>query len=677
MNMQIDSQNQEQLIAFDLIKSTNSSFFLTGRAGTGKTTFLKNVQQLVPKKFIVLAPTGVAAIQAGGETIHSFFHFPLHAMDINENGKITTERKEIILDCDTIVIDEVSMVRCDLIDAMDRMLRYCCKSHQPFGGKQIVFTGDMFQLEPILSNDADKGLILQNYRTDKPYFFKANVFDRLKLISIEFRKIYRQSDRLFVDILERVRNNETTSGDLAILNSRVGKPRTDQRIITLTSHNATAKSINEIEMSKINAVPFSYSAIINGEFDDKSAPTDRDLVLKIGAQVMFIRNDPAGRWVNGTLGELSNLTDESITVKIQGDKEYEITRVTWENMKYEYDKQSRKSNRQVVGTFTQYPLKTAWAITIHKSQGLTFDNVQIDLSRGVFANGQTYVALSRARSLEGLYLNAPVKSNHVMTSTEVLLFAEDFNNKDQIDFEIEYGKCIGNLLEQLEFDQAAKVLFDKGLIEFQNGNISNAFQLLNRSLDFVVCDDSFFGNAVCTPDLVSESPESDFIKAVYFLYNGNPKTGLSFIETFLRKSGETINGLYIKSRILTLIDRWQEADELHDCMARLIGKRIEPKLYFRGAIMNETKCDIPSPNMFQSLLYCVPNTLETHLLFREYYRMRNGLLLEKETSENILIQAFNKPVTDPTFDSLIVDYHQQKNESYQQYMEVVQAQVFE
>jgi hypothetical protein len=193
----------------------------------------------------------------------------------------------------------------------------------------------------------------------------------------------------------------------------------------------------------------------------------------------------------------------------------------------------------------------------------------------------------------------------------------------------------------------------------------------------VVCDDSFFGNAVCTPDLVSESPESDFIKAVYFLYNGNPKTGLSFIETFLRKSGETINGLYIKSRILTLIDRWQEADELHDCMARLIGKRIEPKLYFRGAIINETKCDIPSPNMFQSLLYCVPNTLETHLLFREYYRMRNGFLLEKETSENDLIKAFNELPSSRTFESILPGHHDRKSEVYIQYMSVLEAQVFE
>ena len=209
---------------------------------------------------------------------------------------------------DTIIIDEVSMVRCDLIDAIDRMLKYCCTSALPFGGKQIVFTGDLFQLEPILSNDSDKDLIMQNYHTDMPYFFKARVFDRLKLVSIEFRKIYRQTDSTFVGILERVRNKQTTPSDLTILNSRVCNSDYDKMIITLTSHNITAKGINDVELGKIDQPQFIYEAIITGVFDEKNSPTEKQLALKVGAQVMFTRNDPAGRWVNGTLGEIAELT---------------------------------------------------------------------------------------------------------------------------------------------------------------------------------------------------------------------------------------------------------------------------------------------------------------------------------------------------------------------------------
>lgn len=676
MNTQIDTQNQEQQQAFSLIANTNSSFFLTGRAGTGKTTFLKNVQELVPKRFIVLAPTGIAAINAGGETIHSFFRFPLHALDFNDNGRITSERREIIQNSDTIIIDEVSMVRCDLIDAIDRMLKFCCTSTLPFGGKQIIFTGDLFQLEPILSKEEDKDLIMQNYGTDKPYFFKAIVFERLKLISIEFLKIYRQSDSKFVGILERVRNKQTTTADLTILNSRVCNPENEKMIITLTSHNATAKSINDAELEKNEMAAFTYQASIKGVFDEKNSPTERELTLKVGAQVMFTRNDPLGRWVNGTLGEIADLTSETINVKLEDDRVMIVNAVTWENIKYEYNKQNKTNTKNIIGTFTQYPLKAAWAITIHKSQGLSFDHVRIDLSRGVFADGQTYVALSRARSLEGLYLSSPILFNHVKTSDEVLAFATYFNDKATIDFEIDYGKSINDLLEKKEFDKVSKMLFNKGLEALKDQNINDTFKLFNRALDFMVCDDALFKSFEIDLEQIPDSPKSNFIKAVCALYFELPEIGLKFINSYLETQGETVNALYIKSRILTLLNRMQETDELHEQISLMVYNGMEPKLIYRAAIINEIYCNVPSPGFFQVLISYAPNTLEIHYRLREFLRKRNGILMGEEVLENPLIIAFNQPLDDQTFDLILPDHHANKNEVYNQYISVVKAQVF-
>jgi energy-coupling factor transporter ATP-binding protein EcfA2 len=676
MKTQIDSKNQEQQMAFNLIANTNSSFFLTGRAGTGKTTFLKNIQSLVDKRFIVLAPTGIAAINAGGETIHSFFRFPLNALDFKDYGKINPEHKSIILNANTIIIDEVSMVRCDIIDAIDRMIRRCCSNVLPFGGKQIIFTGDLFQLEPILRSEEDKNIILQNYNTDKPYFFKAKVFDRLKLISIEFKKIYRQADPVFINILERIRNQQSTTEDLNTLNSRVYDIVTEKMIITLTSHNATAKTINDQELVKINSTVFNYRATVNGDFDEKNFPVEKELLLKIGAQVMFNRNDPAGKWVNGTLGEIEELTDEIVKVKLDDGQVLVVNPVTWENMKYQYDKPNKTSTRIVIGTFTQYPLKLAWAVTIHKSQGLTFDKVRIDLSRGVFANGQMYVALSRARTLEGLYLSFPIKSSYVMTSKEVLNFAEGFNNKEDIEFEIDYSKSVRDLLSKNELDKAAKVLFELGLGELRNKRIKLVYQLFNRLLDYVVCDDGLFGKYDINLNDIPDSHESNFVKAVYSLYTGNSIDGLNYIEAFINQAGETINSLYVKARLLNIIDHWQEADALHDYLNELSNGEFLPKVYFRGAIINEIKLGIPSSSILQLLIHFAPNTLESHYLLREYHRKRNNKLMESEPSENPLIKAFNQTPEDQTFKLNLPEYHSQNNEIYHQYINVLNAQVF-
>jgi hypothetical protein len=677
MNNTFDISNHEQELAYNLISSTNSSFFLTGRAGTGKTTFLKSLQTLINKRFIILAPTGIAAINAGGETIHSFFRFPLHALDAKEKGNLSPEKKEIIRSTDTIIIDEVSMVRCDMIDAIDRSLRRNCVSHLPFGGKQVVFCGDMFQLEPILRGDGDKDLIKQVYKTEKPYFFKAKVFERMKIVSIEFKKIYRQTDTHFLKLLEGIRNNSLSASDLEILNTRVQNYTGNNPIITLTSHNETAKKINLAELEKIKTQSFHFNATINGEFDEKNTISEKELLLKIGAQVMFTRNDPTGRWVNGTLGEISALSEDSISVKLVDNNEYEISKVTWENIKYQYDRDSRSGKKEVVGTFTQYPVKLAWAVTIHKSQGLTFENVRIDFSRGIFANGQTYVALSRARTLEGLYLTENIRPAFIKTSNEVAVFANDFNHKENIEFELQHGSSTEKLIRNKDYDKAAEVLFKEGMSQFASGNSNTAYNLFNRSLDLVVCDDHFFGNFRISPDEKSESPEADFNNSVLMLYAGHPAKGLAYIDNYLKQHKDSINGLYVKSRILTLIGNWQVADKIHDIILKLNDNNFEPKLYFRGAIINETKCNIPSLSFLQYLMFYAPKTIETHKLLRQFHRARNGKLIDKTERNNSIVSAFNEPLNDETFNSMLISKHSDNDEIYNDYLEIVLQQIFD
>ena len=415
----LDETNIRQKQAFELVKHTNQSFFLTGRAGTGKTTFLKNIQELTDKQFIVVAPTGIAAIVAGGVTIHSFFGLDLNVQGPRDHGKNFTEEKiEAVRACDTIIIDEVSMVRCDIVDAIDRTLRIITKSSLPFGGKQVVFSGDMFQLPPVLRSGAETDAMLEYYGTDIPFFFKAHVFENMTLPTIEFVKVYRQDEQLFLNILNNIRHGVYSAQDIKELNSRCIVPEdTTEPIISLTPFKETAQRINDQRLADISEKEFIFEGKIDGKFGKKgkdgnlkeeNLPAPMNLILKVGAQVMFTRNDPSHRWVNGTLGTVVELNEKEIKVKV-GNNINDVGCVVWESYEYEFDKKEKKLNKEIVGSFTQFPLKLAWAITIHKSQGLTFNKMILDLSRGTFAAGQLYVALSRVRSLDGLYLTRPVK----------------------------------------------------------------------------------------------------------------------------------------------------------------------------------------------------------------------------------------------------------------------------
>jgi len=490
MENMIDTQNKQQVMAFELIANTNSSFFLTGRAGTGKTTFLRNVQKMVDKQFITLAPTGVAAILAGGDTIHSFFGLPMDVCSTGTMGKMSEARILTLIHTDTIIIDEVSMVRCDIIDAIDFTMRKTLRSSLPFGGKQVIFVGDMFQLPPVVKQGAEHELMHDLYHTDDFFFYKADVIKRMRMVKIEFQKVYRQEDADFLRILENVRLNKTTPENLMYLNERVCQPtKEDGAVITLASLNRTADTINQQRLSEIEAEEYTYEGTVTGKFEEKRFPVDKTLKLKVGAQVMFTRNDQQKRWVNGTIGTVTKLAKDEIQVTTEGGDAYVVPNCSWESYSYEYDKEERKMKKELMGTFTQYPLRLAWAITVHKSQGMTFDKLYLDLSRGMFAAGQLYVALSRVRSLGGLYLSRPIIPQYAHTSREVLAYANGYNDEQVINSEIESGKAVYQLLAHHDYDEAAKQYLMLVQKKAAAGDIKEAMQQTKRFLDTIICDE--------------------------------------------------------------------------------------------------------------------------------------------------------------------------------------------
>ena len=477
----------QQKQAYDLIANTYTSFFLTGKAGSGKTTFLRRVQNEIKKTCVVLAPTGVAAILAGGQTIHSFFGFPLEALPLGSVGKINQERYNIIKKVDTIIIDEVSMVRCDIIDAIDATLRDCLHSTAPFGGKQIVFVGDLFQLEPVLVGKTEKEVISDYYNTDKPFFFKAKVFNRMRMPSIEFKKIYRQDDEIFLSILNNIRNGMISYSELQVLNQRTNAVvPTEDMVITLCSINKRADKINNEKLDEIDETSFTFDGKIVNDFDENKVPVSKELTLKKGAQVMFCRNDPQQRWANGTLGKVTQIDDENIYVTIDSGEEFKVEKVSWEATSYEYNREKKEIVKKVTGSYTQYPLKLAWAITIHKSQGMTFNKMILDLSNGIFSDGQLYVALSRVKTLDGLYMTHPIRPSYVRGSKEIVSYAENYNDNELIANEIAKGQKIYNGLKNNDYDSVAYILLQMSVEKVKLGQIKEAIYLIKDMFDVMI-----------------------------------------------------------------------------------------------------------------------------------------------------------------------------------------------
>ncbi len=412
--------------ALDIMEKTQRQIFVTGKAGTGKSTLLKYFREHTSKKVAVLAPTGVAAINVQGETIHSFFGFKPGVT--LEKVKKTRDKKELEMyqKIDTIIIDEVSMVRADLMDCVDKFLRFNRSQHNlPFGGVQMIFIGDLYQLPPVVTGE-EKELFKTYYPS--PYFFDSHVFESLKIDFIELEKIYRQKDETFIKLLNRIRNNSAGEEELKLLNERYQpdyEPRDDYSVF-LTTTNAMAAEINEGQLNRLEGKAHRFHGEISGDFDSKSLPTELDLFLKMGAQVMLLNNESHGRWVNGTIGKILDFKNDQITVELASGGIVKVTPFQWEIFHFYLDAGTDQLRTEPVGNFTQYPLKLAWAITIHKSQGKTFDKVIIDIGKGTFAHGQMYVALSRCRSLEGIVLKKKIQKPHIFMDYRVVKFVTQY-----------------------------------------------------------------------------------------------------------------------------------------------------------------------------------------------------------------------------------------------------------
>lgn len=677
--MEIDPTNREQQLAYNLIAHTNSSFFLTGCAGTGKTTFLHNVQNMVKKNFVTLAPTGVAAILAGGETIHSFFGLPLEVCQKGLCGHMGQERIMTLLHADTIIIDEVSMVRCDIMDAVDCTMRRVLRNNSPFGGKQMVFVGDMFQLAPVVQG-AEQECLKDMYNTEEFFFYKSEAVSRMRLVKIEFRKVYRQEDERFLQILEHVRQNCVTEADLAQLNSRVASPQEgDGLVMTLSSTNKIANAVNQKRLEELDSKEYAYEGIVSGEFDARRFPVEAVLRLREGAQVMFTRNDTNKRWANGTLGVVSHLTADEIQVTLENGETYSVPSCTWESFDVKYNKETKKLTKEVKGTFTQFPLKLAWAITVHKSQGSTFAKMNLEIGWGMSMPGQLYVALSRVRSLDGLFLSKKVYPQYARTSRDILAYASGYNDIHQIDREIESGKMVYEALRRDDYDEVARkylLLVEKCA---QEGEVREALYQAKRFLDVVICDEDLYG---CIGEIPSELQNGGhwsvhFLVALLALYARRYDMALEHIECVL-SCHECQEALYVKSRALEKLERYKEADEVNVILInRMDREAMDGKVMYMVAMLNEMHLSDPGLEIMGMLVGARPKYDRAILAMRMLMHRKN-VMLEGETELNReLVEAFNSEMGEKDFLRMLKEQRESAPKAVRSFVRCIKEQQFD
>lgn len=627
----IDLNNPEFQDAWDVLQHTHRSVFLTGKAGTGKSTFLRFIRDNTKKKTVVLAPTGIAAVNVGGQTMHSFFKIPFKPMVPDDPDyanparmrkmlRYTKEKVKLIQQLELIIIDEISMVRADIIDFVDRVLRvYSGNMREPFGGKQLLLVGDIFQLEPVVTHDT-RDILRRYYRNF--FFFNARAFAQINLVAIELRKIYRQSDNDFIALLDRVRINRATSADMARLNQRCNpnyQEVNDDFAITLATRRDTVDSINDEHMRALKTPEQIYEGEIEGDFPENSLPTAYNLALKEGAQVIFIRNDKDGRWCNGTIAMVTRLSESRVYVALESGEEMAVEPEVWENMQYTYNEKEKKVKEKVLGSFSQIPLKPAWALTVHRSQGLTFNKVVIDFAGGAFTGGQTYVALSRCTSLEGITLLKPLSERDIIVNMAVVEFSRQFNNRQVINEAMEqeranqlyrravhafdnqeYEECVRCFADAMKIkdnlqNEAVKRLISKKLNSFKKHvriieRLKQVIESQKKTLQGLALEYAAMGDQALAMDnsgVVEEgrAPYGNRLDDIAI------RSALANYNKALRIMPECIEAMVGKAKLLMTLDQLENAEK--DLLNALdIDKNYYPAHMTMGELMEKLH-DIP------------------------------------------------------------------------------------
>lgn len=668
-----DKTNKEQCLALDLVQNTNISFFLTGCAGTGKTTFLQYIQQNVKKQFVLVAPTGIAALVAGGTTIHSFFGMPWEPITSKttlDDFSLNDSKWETLRAVDTIIIDEVSMVRCDMIDGIDKVLRAATLSSLPFGGKQIIFSGDLYQLDPVYQTN-DEGLVnfyQEEYHTYKPYFFYAHVFKQMKLFRIELQKVYRQKDAQFLSILKHIRQCEYIRNDIELLNTTglandtVNQMLDKDEQLTLSAYRATVDAINEKKLQELPEPSYTYTGQIEGKFNKNNFPAPMELTLKIGARVMFVKNDSNHLWVNGTLGTVETLSEEDIEVVLDNGLLVNVDRERWDAIEYEYDKETGVLDKVVVGSYSQYPLTLAWAITIHKSQGMTFDKVTIDLERGIFAAGQLYVALSRVTSLKGMALNAIIKPSYIKPKKEVEQFMQQNRLLHDIENAIVQNEGYYKAFRKQDYDMAMKEINRQFASAIEAHDMDFANILATQLMDNTYNPEEFLADSLPQSVIIEKGMRNMLTNAIISAKNAQYDEALNYIRRGLVLQPST-HLYYLKSIILFELKRFEEAKQLHMEWKQYLKKHYDEVNTTYLLCVARTNFELGSPYIKEMQRIIRRN--------KSYYpfilRLRKMMLDDNDYLEedNVLAQAFNS--SDSDFEELL------RNSSPDDYDKLIEA----